>query len=142
MLTPKFTIEQTDDFIHLKLHCPYIKATEVEIDVAGTEFRFYCRPYFLRLHLPGPLIENGKERSKYDMDSGIVSLDIPKEIPGQTFVDLDLLTKLLDVKPTETTKVGPMIESMDQETSDFIETEEDLDWHYQQTIPVDVFCSN
>jgi protein SHQ1 len=134
MLTPKFTIEQTHDFIHLKLHCPYIKATEVEIDITGTEFRFYCRPYFLRLHLPGSLVENGKERSRYDIDSGIVSLDIPKEIPGQEFVDLDLLTKLLDVKPVETKKPGPMIESMEEHYVVEVEDEE-LDWHFQQTVP-------
>ncbi|KAI8928564.1 SHQ1 protein-domain-containing protein [Entophlyctis helioformis] len=98
MLTPRFSLTQTDEFIELQLECPYIKAQEVEIDVDGCDFKFFAHPYFLRLTMPHRLIEDGRERSSYDIGTGIVSLKIPKETLGQQFEDLDLLTKLMDIK--------------------------------------------
>ncbi|KAL2915200.1 hypothetical protein HK105_205307 [Polyrhizophydium stewartii] len=98
MLTPRFVLTQTDDFVEFSLQCLLIKAQEVEIDVDGSEFKFFAHPYFLRLSLPGRLIEDGRERSSYDIDKGIVSLKIPKETAGEHFADLDMLTKLMDIR--------------------------------------------
>jgi protein SHQ1 len=135
MITPKFTLEQNNDFLVLKMHCPYIKATDVEIDISGTEFRFYCRPYFLRLHFPCPLIENGNERSIYDIESGEVTLHLPKETPGLFFDDLDLLTKLMDIKPAaEEKNKGPLVQMMESDEIDE-GVEEELDWNLVQTLP-------
>jgi protein SHQ1 len=132
MLTPKFKLDQDQEFLFISIHCPFIKAQEVEIDISGTDFRFYCHPYFLRLHLPAPLVENGKEKSSYCVDSGDISLSVPKLNFGEHFKDLDMLTKLLDIKQER--KVAdsrPKIEMMDGD-AEFSEDVE-VDWNFQQT---------
>jgi protein SHQ1 len=48
MITPQFQLDQNDEYIIVKIHCPLIKAQDVEFYVEGTEFKFYVRPYFLR----------------------------------------------------------------------------------------------
>ena len=108
MLTPKFKLDQNDEFVFVTIDCPYIKASEVQIDISGNEMRFYCNPYFLKLNFPGSVIENGSEQSSYDISAGKVELKIPKEEPGE-FKDLDLLTKLMDVKLKNTPNL-PLIE--------------------------------
>jgi protein SHQ1 len=141
MLTPKFKLEQDNDHVTVKMHCPYIKAQDVEISLSGTEFRFYCHPYFLRLHFPHCLIENGNEKSSYDIDSGWVTLKLPKQVPGQEFKDLDLLTKLLDMKqPSKSVEPkGPLIQIMEQESTvkmqdDDEDDTEEFDWHFEQKL--------
>ena len=49
MLTPKFTIEQQDNFLLISLKCPFIKSQNVEIFIEKNEFKFYAKTYFLRL---------------------------------------------------------------------------------------------
>lgn len=65
----------------------------------------------LRLNLPGNVTENGNATAKYDADSGTFDLVLPKQIPGEQFPDLELLTKLLapKVKPEQ----QPFIENID-----------------------------
>lgn len=67
-----------------------------------------------RLNLPGNVVENGNAAAKYDADSGTFELVLPKEVPGEEFPDLQLLTKLLapKVKPEQ----EPFIENIDDGT--------------------------
>ena len=75
--------------------------SEAEFYINGTEFKFYCKPYFLRymkplesyrrsgqlsliymhalyahvhthsrLHLPGELVDDDRQKASYDIDSG------------------------------------------------------------------------
>jgi protein SHQ1 len=100
-------------------------------------FRFYCKPYFLRLSFPAALVENGREKSSYDLDSGNVYLDIPKEIPGEHFPDLDLLTKLLDMKVIpKPLQSGSLIQSLDTEEDISGGDTDDISWHFNQVLPV------
>ena len=114
MLTPSFECKQDEEFIYLCIDCPYIKASEVQIDISGNEFRLYINPYFLKLNFPGGLIEDGRESSTYDIASGKLLLKIPKEERIQ-FKDLDLLTKLLDIKKPSS---APIIEVLGEELND------------------------
>ena len=111
MLTPSFECKQDEEFIYLCIDCPYIKASEVQIDISGNEFRLYINPYFLKLNFPGGLIEDGRESSAYDIASGKLLLKIPKEERSQ-FKDLDFITKLLDIKKPSS---APIIEVLGEE---------------------------
>ncbi|KAH6582912.1 hypothetical protein BASA61_008324 [Batrachochytrium salamandrivorans] len=163
MLTPRFTIVQTDDFVELVLHCPFIKTQDVEIDIDGPEFKFFAHPYYLRLTLPASLLEDGREKSKYDIDKGTVTLTIPKEIPGLHFEDLDMLTKLMGIKPVSKDSAHTLIADLasgsgkfrplarapliqEQDSSSHIDEQpkdEDIsatsslefDWNYPQQLP-------
>jgi protein SHQ1 len=133
MITPRFEISQCEQFVELKLHCPFIKAQNVEIDISGTSFRFYCKPYFLRLTFPNELTENGTEKSSYDIGSGQVYLKLPKLIPGM-FKDLDLLTKLLDIKKITPSKNTVMIQEIGETITMQDDDDDELDWNFEQTL--------
>ncbi|KAI6648472.1 Protein SHQ1-like [Oopsacas minuta] len=141
MLTPKFEIDQDTEFLIIRIYAPYIKVSSVETHIDGNIFQFYCQPYFLSLHLPYPLTEDGRERACYDVDSGNFVVYVPKMNSGQVFPDLDMLTKLLtqpnkmpDIKSIVST---PEILVLEEEklspTGD--SSDEELDWKLEQVIP-------
>ena len=128
MITPTFNLSQNNDFILLQLTCPYIKSQECSIDINGSILCFNCHPYFLRLEFTAQLIEDGREKSSYALESGILSLELPKAIPGQVFLDLDLITNLMDKKVDLLMKgsVRPSIQILNQEATE----EEEMDWTF------------
>lgn len=108
MLTPQFDIRQNDQFLIIEIVAPYTKVSETEIFFADAEFRFYSKPYFLRLNLPGEVNENGEESASYDIEKGTFIINVPKLNYGEYFEGLDLQTKLLANK--KKTICGPSIE--------------------------------
>ncbi|KAJ3273002.1 Hsp90 cochaperone shq1 [Terramyces sp. JEL0728] len=138
MLTPVFAISQDEEYIIIEMKCPYIKAQSVEIDVNDKEFRFYGKPYFLRLHFSRSLVENGREKSSYNTDTGVLLLHIPKAEEGQHFEDLDLLTKLMDIKEKPAEK-KILIEEISEPNPAIgvmaVDEQEEFDWNHPQEIP-------
>ena len=89
MITPSFRLEQTDSHLLIFICAPYAKVylfflitlvddelilgfqlNEVEISVDENDFRFHCKPYYLRLNLPGKILENDENNTAgtYDFD--------------------------------------------------------------------------
>ncbi|KAG8998689.1 hypothetical protein FRB94_004655 [Tulasnella sp. JGI-2019a] len=95
MLTPKFSCSQTGLSVIISLYVPSIRASEVEIHVEGSLFSIHINPYFLRLHLPGNVLEDDESSAKYDPGSGYLIVTLTKEHKGEDFRDLDMLAKLL-----------------------------------------------
>ncbi|KAI7906890.1 SHQ1 protein-domain-containing protein [Cokeromyces recurvatus] len=95
MITPTFKVDQDDDSVTIVIHTPYVRVQDVDLYVEGSEFRFYLRPYFLRLHFPGNIIEDDNSKAVYDPSAGEFTIRVSKETKGEEFADLDLLTKLL-----------------------------------------------
>ncbi|CAG5135924.1 unnamed protein product [Candidula unifasciata] len=98
MLTPRFSLSQDADLVYIHITAPYIKVSESECYIQDDEFYFYSQPYYLRLHLPGQIVENELSTSKYDVDTGQLTVRVAKETKGETFEGLDMLTKLLTPK--------------------------------------------
>uniref|UniRef100_A0A7S4IA85 CS domain-containing protein n=1 Tax=Vannella robusta TaxID=1487602 RepID=A0A7S4IA85_9EUKA len=94
MITPVFEIEQNADFLVVRLRAPHIKVNTFDFYIEDKTFKFYGKPYFLRLVFPCSLVEDGREKATYDIDSGIVTISLPKKNAGEHFEDLDLLTLL------------------------------------------------
>jgi len=125
------------------IKAPYTKISETEIFVDGDDFRFFSKPYFLRLHLPGRLREDGRESAEYDFDRKEFRVRVPKESPGEEFVDLQFISNLLTKKRDK--KVGPLIEVLDEpkpnsnsDDEDDGEVEEDGDqWLWEQRLEKD-----
>ena len=95
MLTPAFELSQDEKFVYIYIRTPYIKVGDVEYFIEEHLFKFYVKPYFLRLNFPGKIVENGDESASYDVDKGLFTIRLPKLVPGTHFSDLDLITKLL-----------------------------------------------
>ncbi|KAJ3127273.1 Hsp90 cochaperone shq1 [Nowakowskiella sp. JEL0407] len=124
MLTPKFTVSQDDAFVIVFMKTPFIKTSELEYYIEEKEFKFYAKPYFLKLNFPHQITENGKEELKYDISTGEIAIKLPKFNTGQFFEDLDLLTKLL---PNQTLPEKKLIEVLGNEQIPS-ETQESINW--------------
>lgn len=109
MITPRFTADQSDDFITLIIDAPYVKFSVGEMVLAGTEFTFYCKPYFLKLHFSGEIVENGQEFASYCIDKHQFTIKLPKLNSGEYFQNLDMLTSLMCPKPKLQTS-NPLVE--------------------------------
>jgi protein SHQ1 len=82
--------------------------------VDETLFTVHINPYFLRLNFSHTLVEDDESTAQYDPSTGCLTVTLTKEVKGQEFKDLDLLTKLL--APKRTTP-QPCIEVLSTEDS-------------------------
>ncbi|OUM68948.1 hypothetical protein PIROE2DRAFT_38662 [Piromyces sp. E2] len=138
MITPSFQISQDENFVNIIIKCPYIKAQNVEFFVDGTEFKFYIKPYYLRLNLPGKIVEDGREKATYNIKTSEVTVRIPKETPGEFFQDLSLLTNLM-AKSKKEEKKNPLIEVLSSggtlENQPRLSENDEIDWDFPQELP-------
>ncbi|XP_062441506.1 protein SHQ1 homolog isoform X2 [Rhea pennata] len=130
MITPAFELSQDPDFLTIIIKIPYAKASEFDLYFEGEDFKFYAKPYFLRLTLPGRIVEDGREKASYNTDEGTFTIRLPKEIPGQYFEGLDMLTSLLATKKLRSVK--PLVEEI-AASAPLSEEEEEFDWEIEQT---------
>ncbi|XP_077132351.1 protein SHQ1 homolog [Ranitomeya variabilis] len=131
MITPAFDITQDPDFLTITIKVPYARVSEFDLYIDGEDLKFYAKPYFLRLTLPGRIVEDGRQKATYNADDGIFTLQVSKETPGQQFEGLNLLTSLLAPKGARTCK--PLIEEMGSASEAPEEDEEEFDWQIEQT---------
>jgi protein SHQ1 len=89
---------------------PHLRAEDGEFYVEGNEFKFHLRPYFLRLTFRQRLVEDGREGASYDAGSGVLSIRLPKEVPGEPFTGLSMLSELLRKPSVGPGSARPMIE--------------------------------
>jgi len=61
MITPLFSVTQDELSVTVTMRTPYIRADELEIDVAGNTFKCHVRPYYLSLTFKQLLQEGGEK---------------------------------------------------------------------------------
>nr|XP_027787759.1 protein SHQ1 homolog isoform X2 [Marmota flaviventris] len=122
MLTPAFELSQDPDFLTVAIRVPYARASEFDVYFEGADFKFYAKPYFLRLTLPGRVVENGSEQGSYDAD---------KETPGEHFEGLNMLTALLAPRKPRTAR--PLVEEMGASEEVVEDDDGEFDWEIEQT---------
>ncbi|KAM6169947.1 protein SHQ1 homolog [Rhynchocyon petersi] len=133
MLTPAFDLSQDSTFLTIAICVPYARVSEFDVYFEGVDFKFYAKPYFLRLTLPGRILENGSEQGTYDADKGIFTIRLPKETPGQHFEGLNMLTALLAPRKSRTAK--PLVEEIGttEPSEEGVEDDdEEFDWEIEQ----------
>jgi len=161
-VTPSFSVSQDTTNVFVKIHVPYIRVGASTFYICGTEFHFSCSPYLLHLSLPFSVldeednsgddqvqrlveevgsgnVERRQASACYDPNDkhGTLVVTLPKQIPGQYFPDLDLITKLLmkddnlvlGRKHLSNTATRPLIVVMEEENKieETIEEEEPLE---------------
>ncbi|ORX55567.1 SHQ1-domain-containing protein [Hesseltinella vesiculosa] len=150
MITPTFKVEQDDNSVTVIINTPYVRAQDVDLHVHDNEFRFFLKPYFLRLYFPGRIVEDDDADAKYDPSSGEFTVRVSKENKGEHFADLDLLTKLLarrgESEAAQLTPKKPLIEVLSSESFDGsddapskeeLQEAENFNWELPQQVPAD-----
>ncbi|XP_071376231.1 protein SHQ1 homolog [Centroberyx affinis] len=138
MITPAFDLRQDPEYLILGIRVPYTRTSEFDLYIDGTDFKFYAKPYFLRLTLPGRIVEDGREKAIFDIDKGLFTLRVPKETAGEHFEGLQMLTSLLAPKGSRSAK--PLVEDISMEAcrgsvgDDEEEDEEEFDWQVEQEV--------
>ncbi|XP_039653435.1 protein SHQ1 homolog isoform X1 [Perca fluviatilis] len=142
MITPAFDLSQDAEYLILSIRVPYTRTSEFDLYIDGSDFKFYAKPYFLRLSLPGRIVEDGREKAKFDIDKGLVTLWVPKETAGEHFEGLQMLTSLLAPKGSRSAK--PLIEDLstgllqsgcsEAAGDDEDDDEEEFDWQVEQEV--------
>ncbi|RWS09579.1 protein SHQ1-like protein [Dinothrombium tinctorium] len=135
MITPAFSVAQDFGFLYVHIKAPFAKIGDTEIDFFEKQFRFFSKPYFLRLSLPANVVQNGNETVTWDADSNTFCVKLPKLNEGEHFEDLDMITKLLTVSDDMKMKtfLAPKVEVSDScEKNDCECDEEEYDWHFEQ----------
>lgn len=134
MLTPAFDLSQDPDFLTIAIRVPYARVSEFDVYFEGLDFKFYAKPYFLRLTLPGRIVENGSEQGSYDADKGIFTIRLPKETPGQHFEGLNMLTALLAPRKSRTAKLLVEEIGVSEVSEEGVEDDdEEFDWEIEQS---------
>ena len=83
MLTPRFELTQDDQHVFLTIIAPYAKVAEAEFHIEKENVCFFSKPYYLRLHLPGCVIDDDeRNEAKYDVDKGTFTVKLAKEKDG------------------------------------------------------------
>lgn len=132
MITPQFHLAQDDEFLYIKIDALLAKISDTEIFVDDDEFCFYSTPYYLRLHLPGSIVEDNQSSCTYE--EGKFSLKFTKKNYAEFFQGLEMITSLLTPKGEKTAKL-PLIEVISKEdNSDNGNTsqDEEFSWYVKR----------
>lgn len=98
MITPRFELLQDEKTLTITIRAPYCSLRELEVEVEDDTFLFLCKPYYLRLRLPGSIQENDNTRSSFDSEKGEFTFCYEKCNFGEEFPDLSFITKFLVTK--------------------------------------------
>lgn len=126
MLTPRFRLTQTAKTVTIIIRAPYSSLGDLELNVEENTFVFSSKPYYLRLNLPGPIIENDFSTSSFDSDTGEFTFTLDKVNPGEHFADLDMITKLLCPKVEVSDSEGKKIVMLTHQEIDKQKSPEEL----------------
>ena len=136
MLTPRFSLSQTEDFLTVTIYAPFTHIDQTEIFMDECDFRFFSKPYYLRLHLPGPVIESEAASGSWEAETSSFVVKCPKVNVGENFEGLEMLTQLLTPKgETDVRTKVEVIGGEDVENSDEEDEDVEIDWYYEQKLP-------
>ena len=115
MIRPDFTVTQDESFVYINILVKYVKISKAEFYIEGNNFKFYLHPYLLDLCFPHNLTENDKAKAVYDAVTSTFQCKVAKEVAGEDFPNLNMMTSLLRPRPESDFpnmkhKGGPVIE--------------------------------
>lgn len=99
MFRPVFTLTQDESFVHVHLVVRYLRPDDIKFFLGEHEFRFLAMPYALKLHFNECIEEDGSEKASYCVESGTLTVRLPKQTEGQHFTQLDQPDQLVEEDP-------------------------------------------
>lgn len=144
MITPRFDIEQDDEFLNIKISINNVRfsSSGVEVNINENVLIFHLSPYYLRLRFDHNLVDDERATANFIPGESKILIKAPKANKGEFFADLDLHTKLLarinigdsveDKKPQ-----GSLIEEVSsgdnkEKIEDIAKLGENFDWEIEQ----------
>ncbi|KAK9458941.1 SHQ1 protein-domain-containing protein [Lipomyces oligophaga] len=127
MITPQFSVKQDDEYVYIDIKIVHLKAQNAELQAEGDVFRFSLPPYYLRLHLPGNIVDDDRATASLDVGKSHLAVRFAKETPGEYFPDLDMITKLLarvKSEPENEYSGKPLIEEISPEDGNEVSSDE------------------
>lgn len=118
MLIPVFRIEQTDTEVIFYIRLPYVKISSADIFIEDNLFRFFLHPYYLSLHLKQKMRTDGITSCVYDHNTYYLTVKVDKEIKGEYFEDLDVITTLIKNENRKKEPKRPLIEVISETIDD------------------------
>ncbi|KAL1492805.1 hypothetical protein ABEB36_010988 [Hypothenemus hampei] len=96
MITPNFQLSQTHKTVTMIVRAPHCHLDKLEVKVQDDVLLFKCTPYFLRLTLPGKLVDCDENRKvSFDVESGEFTFTYSKLCPGEHFDNLELIPNII-----------------------------------------------
>ncbi|KAL5967615.1 hypothetical protein TSMEX_004664 [Taenia solium] len=138
MLTPLFSLTQTSDKLILKLHIPLADLSSSEFLVEDSIVYFGAPPYYLRLELPGSVVEDD-DHLEFRLESGDMFITMVKLTPGEHFEDLDMLSRFIINPASMKTSPKAGIQVLDSTT---VPPEGKVDYDWFVELPEDVNDDN
>lgn len=138
MITPRFTLSQDENYVHISIHAPFSRISDAEIYMDGPDFRFHSNPYYIRLNLPGDIVDNDEAKAHFDAATNEFKIKCPKVVKGSHFEGLDMLTSLLqpkgqrDIGEKNIEVVGASSDDTNEEEDE--SQDEQFDWFIDQEI--------
>ncbi|VDO01392.1 unnamed protein product [Rodentolepis nana] len=118
MLTPLFSLSQTNDELIMDLRIPLADLSLSEFLIEDDTLYFTAPPYYLKMKLPGSVYED-EDHIKFEIDSGNLKAIMAKTNPGEHFNDLDLISRfMVTPKANNTQKVGIQILDASEEAAE------------------------
>lgn len=117
MITPRFSLSQDALTLTINIRAPYSNLSELDVNVEENRFIFVCSPYYLRLNLPGNILDNENRKSAFDSDTGLFTFTYEKETANEEFPNLDFITTLLQPKTVDVFECGRKIEVLTSESA-------------------------
>jgi protein SHQ1 len=106
-----------------------VKISSAEVIAEGKNFSFYCKPYLLKLSFHNEFSdEEGGSKAVYDPNAsnGILTVEVKKKNFEEVFEDLDMITKLMKVRPVTELNRPPGIDVLHSENfTDFTDQDEE-----------------
>lgn len=127
MITPLFSIDQTEHTLILRIRAPHSRPKDIQLIAEAHDFHFYTSPYLLHLRFEHPIhldeaSETPPTHTSYDFETGVATVTLQKLPPYPYFRRLDMLSTLLVTRPSN--RKPPSIEVLS--TSTETPTEEEV----------------
>lgn len=95
MNTPHFSLSQDEETLTIDIYSPNCDLAELDIILVEDQFLFSCKPYFLRITLPGIVVEDQRYKGVFNAETQEFSFTYGKKHPGEVFENLNVIPALL-----------------------------------------------
>jgi protein SHQ1 len=139
MITPPFRCWQDDRFVFIEIRIGaslVVKLSTAEFAIADNKFVFHCRPLYLRLSFVEMLTEGAGEKATYNVDDGLLVVQLAKRNEGEPFSRLDdpQFLLLTDVQRKQHQASARKLVEVVAEQHEDEDDEEELDCEFVQQL--------
>jgi len=115
-------------------YAPFTHVADTEVFMDEKDFRFFSKPYFLRLHFPCEIIENDEASAKFDAETLSYVIQCPKVNQGEFFPNLDMISELCKPKGSVSASAIEVLEDGEDNEENDANSDDTEDYYFEQNI--------